>query len=565
MLRELHIKNFSIIDDATVEFEEGFNVLTGETGAGKSIIVNALSMTLGERASGDFVRSGEKEAVVEAYFDIPRELIKPDNLQFLRDNGIDTDEGVILKRIVTAQGRSRAYINGSMVNVQTLSDISRDIIDVHGQYEHQSLLSSDNQLDLLDAYGGLFPAREKVSGIYESHLAVKRQISDLTQKEKDRARRIDILQFQLSEIDAAGLNPGEEEQLEEEVKILANAGRLAELANESYESLYSSDTSCLANLSAILNHMKEISCIDDRASDSVMSLEEAIPLLEEASFFLRDYKDKIDFSPERLESSQERLELIRNLKRKYGSDIPEILDYREKSALELEELHYSEETLEVLHKELAEHKKQLTEKAHALSNKRKTVSKKIEAKVENELSELSMAGTKFSIRITQEKGDDTTDGLKAAERGIDNLEFLIAPNVGEELRPVSKTASGGELSRIMLALKGILAKGDSIPVLIFDEIDSGIGGKAAGTVGEKLKHLASSHQIISITHLPQIASYAANHLQIQKKTRDDRTMVEVHKIEKKERIEEVARMLSGATSDASLKHAKELLKKSTTA
>ena len=562
MLRELHIKNFSIIDDARIEFQEGFNVITGETGSGKSIIINALSLALGERASADFVRSGEKEAVVEVYFDIHRQLIHPATLQSLDDNGISTDDGLILKRIITLQGRSRAYVNGSMVNVQVLADISRNIIDVHGQYEHQSLLSPDNQLDLLDSYGGLMPDRHEVSRLYESQRALQQQINSLLRKEKERAQRIDMLKFQINEIERAQLHPGEEEGLQEEIRVLGNAGRLAELAAKAYDSLYASDMSCILNLSVILNDLKEIARIDDRASDALKSLEEALPLLEETSYFLRDYKDDIDFSPGRLEEIQERLELIKSMKRKYDSDMQGILDYREKAVIEHEELQHSEEKLGLLQEERLTMKDRLTKAARHLSEKRKILAKKIESKVETELSALSMSGSRFFIHIRQDEGDDTADGCKSTETGIDHIEFLVAPNVGEELKPVSKTASGGELSRIMLALKGIMAKGDNIPVLIFDEIDAGIGGKAAETVGHKLNNLASSHQIISITHLAQIASYAKSHLKIEKKVQNKRTFVDIKTIEQDERIQEVARMLSGKNTTASLKHAKEMLRKS---
>lgn len=560
MLRELHIKNFSIIDDINITFEEGFNVLTGETGAGKSIIVDALCLSLGERATGEIIRSGEKDAVVEAFFDVRPELFNPSTLRFLEDNGIEIDDGLILKRIVASRGRSRAYINGFMVNVQTLADISRDIIDVHGQYEHQSLLSPDNQLELLDAYGGLLARRQKFGEMYEAQRNLGRQISELLRKEKERAQRIDILQFQLNEIGTAALRAGEEEELSSEVKVLAAAGRLAELANKSYDSLYSSDSACITTLSNILDGIREIAGIDDRARDALKYVEEALPLLEETGYFLRSYKDDIDFSQERLELVQERLELIKGLKKKYGDSIQEILDYKEKAAVELEELQHSEEKMGSLKAELKEMKKRLTDAAGILSKKRKDTAKKIESKIEAELSELSMPGTEFSVRIIHEEGDDTIDGIKATRKGIDNIEFLIAPNVGEELKPVSKIASGGELSRVMLALKGILAKGDKVPVLIFDEIDAGIGGKAAETVGQKLNNLSSGRQVISITHLPQIASYAGSHLRIEKKVKGTRTIVEVNRIEKDERTAEVARMLSGKISNASIRHAKEMLK-----
>ncbi|MDP3296065.1 MAG: DNA repair protein RecN [Thermodesulfovibrionia bacterium] len=560
MLRELHIKNLAIIDDASANFEKGLNVLTGETGAGKSIIIDALCLALGERASTEVIRSGEKEAVVEAFFDIPPKLLNSSSRRFLQDLGINIEDGIILKRILSAQGKNRAYINDSIVNVQTLSEISKGIIDVHGQYEYQSLLSPDNQLDMLDAYGGLLIERQEFTAIYETQTSLKQQIAELMQKEKERAQRLDILGFQVNEIETADLKIGEEEELSEEVKILSSASLLTELANQAYESLYSSDSACLTNLSKILNSLKEISNIDVRAADAVKSAEEAIPLLEETAYFLRDYKDSLNFNPERLEEIQTRLELIKGLKKKYGGNIQEVLDYREKGLRELDELQHSEEKLETLNAELKKLKNILTEKAQHLSKQRKAVAKKIEQQVISELSSLSMPDTRFSIQITQEAGDETADDFKANSKGIDKIEYLISPNIGEELKPLSKIASGGELSRVMLALKGILAKGDKIPVLIFDEIDAGIGGRAAETVGQKLKSLSASHQIICITHLPQIASYADTHLKIEKKIKAKRTTVEVRKIEKDERTVEIARMLSGDSSEVSIKHAKEMIK-----
>ncbi len=560
MLRELHIKNLAIIDDASANFEKGLNVLTGETGAGKSIIIDALCLALGERASTEVIRSGEKEAVVEAFFDIPPKLLNSSSRRFLQDLGINIENGIILKRILSAQGKNRAYINDSMVNVQTLSEISKGIIDVHGQYEYQSLLSPDNQLDMLDAYGGLLIERQEFTAIYETQTSLKQQITELMQKEKERAQRLDILGFQVNEIETTDLKTGEEKELSEEVKILSSASLLTELANQAYESLYSSDSACLTNLSKILNSLKEISNIDVRAADAVKSAEEAIPLLEETAYFLRDYKDSLNFNPERLEEIQTRLELIKGLKKKYGGNIQEVLDYREKGLRELDELQHSEEKLETLNAELKKLKNILTEKAQHLSKQRKVVAKKIEQQVVSELSSLSMPDTRFSIQITQEAGDETADDFKANSKGIDKIEYLISPNIGEELKPLSKIASGGELSRVMLALKGILAKGDKIPVLIFDEIDAGIGGRAAETVGQKLKSLSASHQIICITHLPQIASYADSHLKIEKKIKAKRTTVEVRKIEKDERTVEIARMLSGDSSEVSIKHAKEMLK-----
>jgi len=561
MLQELHINNFSIIDDASVEFGKGFNVITGETGAGKSIIINALSLSLGERAASEYVRSGAKEALVESFFEIsPKKLGKSVN-EAIKDLGVSIDDGLILKRIISSQGKNRAYINSSMANVQTLSDISGSIIDIHGQYEHQSLLSPENQLDLLDMFGGLEKDREQVSKLFDSLSSLKSKIHSIEQKDKERAQRLDILNYQIKEIESAGLREDEEEELIEEEKVLGSAGHLAELANQSYELLYTSDHASLSAIFTIIENLQKISEIDSRAKEPLKSAKDALPLLEETSYFLRDYKDSIDFNPSRLEQIQERLELIKTLKRKYGVSIKEILDYREKSLLELEELQHSEETLDTLKSELDDLRKSFTDKAKALSKKRTSAARKVESAVIKQLSELSMPDTQFTISITQQHGDDTLDGFQANQTGIDNVEYLISPNIGEELKPLAKIVSGGELSRIMLAIKGIMAKGDKIPILVFDEIDAGIGGKTAETVGKKLKALSKNHQVICITHLPQIASYADRHMKIEKTVANKRTVVTIKQIDKNDRTEEIARMLSGELTDVSLKHAKELLKK----
>ena len=568
MLRELRIRNFAIIDDVVLKFDKGLNVLTGETGAGKSIIIDALCLSLGGRASSDLIRSGEKEVVVEAFFEIPPKQLNPSTFSFLQDMGIEVDEGIIMKRIISAQGKSRAYINDSMVNVQTLSDVSRGLIDIHGQYEHQSLLSSESQLEMLDVYGGLMPERQEVSAVYESQTSLRQQISELMEKEKGRAQRLDTLGYQIREIEAADLKTGEEEELVKESVVLGNAARLAELANQAYESLYASEKACLTNLAGILNSLKEISSIDVRALDALKTAEGAFPLLEETSYFLRDYRESLNFNPERLDEIQERLELIKGLKRKHGDNIQAILDYKESAVNEFNDLGDSGEKLEAFRDRLEEIRKIFTEKAHALSKKRQAVTKKIEQQVVSTLSKLSMPDIRFSIHMTREKGDDTTDlptgqagGFKANARGIDKVEYLISPNVGEELKPLSKIASGGELSRVMLALKETLAKCDRIPTLIFDEIDAGIGGRAADAVGQKLKGLSSNHQTICITHLPQIASYADTHLKIEKKVLGKRTTVVIDRVEKDERALEIARMLSGDGSEVSIRHAKEMLKK----
>jgi DNA repair protein RecN (Recombination protein N) len=563
MLRELRIRNLAIIDNTVVEFGEGFNVLTGETGAGKSIIIGALCLALGERAGGELIRSGESEAVVEAFFDLPPQSLGPPLLKKLKDMGIEVSEGFILKRIISAQGKNRAYLNGSMVNVQTLSELSRCFIDIHGQYEHQSLLSSESQMELLDSYGGLLSEKEKVGRLYEEYTGLQNQISELKRMEKERAQRLDMLSFQIDEINTAGLIVGEDEELEKEARVLSNAGHLAELANNAYESLYSSESSCISGLSKILGDLKKISGIDNAAIEPAGTLEGAIPLLEETAYFLRDYRENLNFSPERLDSVQARTEHIRGLKRKYGERIEGILDYKDKAEEELELLQHSEEKLEGLSSEVEAVKKEFTLMAKNLSHKRADATGKIEPLLVEELSGLSMPDSGFMVRISQKPGDDTSDGYLANSNGIDQIEFLISPNKGEAHKPLSKIASGGELSRIMLALKSIITGGDNIPVIVFDEIDAGIGGATAERVGQKLKGLSAGHQVICITHLPQIASYAERHLRIEKKVSGERTTVEVREIHEDERTTEIARMLSGDISEVSLRHAKELLQAKT--
>jgi DNA repair protein RecN (Recombination protein N) len=474
--------------------------------------------------------------------------------------GIDLSEGFMMKRILSSQGRSRAYLNGSMVNLQTLAEISGYFIDIHGQYEHQYLLSPDNQLEFLDTFGGLIGDADEVGTLYKAYGALKQRMSELQRTGEERARRLDMLRFQTDEIRAAGLTAGEEKELEEEAGILGNAVRLSELAHEAYDSLYSSESSCISVLERILANLREISGIDAGAREPAGSVEDAVPLLQEAAYFLRDYREKLNFSPERLDSVQERLEQIRGLKRKYGGSIEEILLFQKKAEEELESLMHLQENMESLTIELEGMKNEFTRKAKSLSKKRREAVKKIEPLVVRELSGLSMPDTRFSVRVSQEPGEDTADQFQANAKGVDKIEFLLSPNKGEKLKPLSSIASGGELSRIMLALKGIIAGGDRVPIMVFDEIDAGIGGIAAGKVGERLKLLSARHQVICITHLPKIASFADRHLRIEKKAGDERMTVEVRKIEEDERTGEIARMLSGKSSKVSLKHAEELLR-----
>lgn len=542
MLRELRIKNFAIIGDLRIRFEDGLNVLTGETGAGKSIIVDALSLALGSRAQSDLIRSGEKEAMVQAYFEVEGNA--------LPDIGIDVSDGLILRRSITSAGKSRAYINDTMVTVQSIAEVGKALVDIHGQHEHQSLLSVEKHRYLLDSYGKLHGEREKVETLYREVQTLKTEITDLKQKVKERTHRLDLLRFQINEIDTASLKHGEKETLIEERKILSNLSRLNELTETAYSMLYGSEGSCMEGLSKIITKVREMASIDQSVSDILNMLESALPLIEDAAISLREYKDKYDIEPERLAEIEERLELIKKLERKYGEGIETILKYRDGAEKELKELEFTDERLESLEAEIRTKEEMLLSAAHTLSEKRKKVAKKIEEFVKNELKELAFGYPDFIIDI---KEDVITS------HGIDRVEFLFSANPGEPPKPLIKIASGGELSRVMLALKTILADVDDIPILIFDEVDAGIGGRTAESVGKKLKAISNKHQVLCTTHLPQIASMGDFHLRIEKSEIDERVYVEVKELSGRERLDEIARMLSGKITEVSLKHARELV------
>jgi DNA repair protein RecN (Recombination protein N) len=544
VLKELRIKNFAIIDDLTVRFENGFNVLTGETGAGKSIIVDALGLALGSKAKSDLVRSGEKEATVQAYFEV-----EGDNVSDLGIYTSDSDS-LILRRSVALSGKSRAYINDTMVSLQSLLDLGRSLVDIHGQYEHQSLLSLDKQKLLLDSYGKLHSDREMVESLYKVVQTLDKEKNDLKQKVKERSQRCDLLRFQINEIDAASLKLGEKESLIEEKTILSNLSRLKELTEMAYSTLYDSEGSCTEKLSSVIAKVRDMSSIDRGVSDTLNLLESAFPLIEDAAISLRGLKDRNDLEPDRLSAIEERLELIKNLEKKYGEGIKAILRYKDDAEEELRVLEMTDERLDSIETELKEKEDKLMKTSATLSEKRRIIAEKIEELVMNELLELAFSNAEFRIDIRD---------VPVTSTGIDRVEFLFSANPGEPPKPLSRVASGGELSRVMLALKSILADVDNIPILIFDEVDAGVGGKTAGRVGKKLKTISNKHQVFCTTHLPQIASLGDLHLKINKKQKDERVCVEVRELIGSERLDEIARMLSGKITEVSLRHAKELL------
>ncbi len=544
MLKELRIKNFAIIDDLKVRFEERLNVLTGETGAGKSIIVDALSLALGSRAQSDLIRTGEKEAVVQAYFEVGADE------KFI-DLGIDVSDGLILRRYISSAGKSRSYINDVMVNLQTLAELGKSLLDIHGQHEHQSLMSVEKHGILLDLYGKLYTDRENVKSLYEEVQVLKREKTELTQKVKDRAHRVDLLKFQINEIDTASLKPGEKEVLIEERRILTNLNKLKELIETSYALLYGTEGSCIERLSSIIAKVKEMSSIDESVTETLTLLESAMPLVDDAAIFLRGFKDRYDLDPGRLSEVEDRLELIKRLEKKYSEGIETILAYRGEAKKELKGLEFTDERLESLENELKSREEILLRAALSLSKKRKEVGKKAEELIGKELKELAFSKAAFKIDIRQ---------AAITSNGLDRVEFMFSANPGEPPKSLTKIASGGELSRVMLALKSILADVDNIPILIFDEVDAGIGGRTAERVAKKLKVISNKHQVLCTTHLPQIASLGDFHLKVGKRRKEERVCVEVKELSGEERLDEIARMLSGKITEVSLKHAQELLR-----
>lgn len=543
MLRQLRIKNFAIIDDMTIGFETGFNVITGETGAGKSIIIDALGLALGERAQSDMVRTGKNETIAEAFFEVP-------SVQFLEPLGISAEDGLILRRNLQASGKSKAYINDTMVNAQTLLETGRALVDMHGQHEHQSLLSADNQRAVLDAYGKLAGDRAEVGELFHETQSAIAELTGLKSNIKEKGQRIDLLRFQMNEIDSASLQAGEKEVLTEERAILANLARLNELTDSSYNLLYSGDDSLSEKLSTVLSELSEVARIDSAVNEVLTSLKEASPLIEDAATSLRKYRDKYDMDPKRLDVVEDRLEVIKKLEKIYREDIEGILRYRHDAAMELETLTLSDEKVKQMEAVLAAKEDVLGKAAVRLSEMRKAVAQKIEKDVNAVFKELAMG--KAELRINFKPAPLSSSGL-------DNIEFLLSANQGEAPKPLNRVASGGELSRIMLALKGILADADKIPVLIFDEVDAGIGGKTAESVGSRLKNLAKRHQILCVTHLPQVAAMADHHILIEKLQKQDSVYVKVKELSSEEREQEIARMLSGKITDISLRHARELL------
>ncbi|MGN1399957.1 MAG: DNA repair protein RecN [Bacillus sp. (in: firmicutes)] len=561
MLVELSIKNFAIIEQLTVSFTEGLTVLTGETGAGKSIIIDAINLLAGGRGSSEFVRHGEPKAEIEGMF-----LIQDDDHPIYAksaDLGIDIEEGaVILRRDISRNGKSICRINGKMVTIGVLREVGQSLIDVHGQHEHQELMDHHFHLPLLDQFGGekVSKAAAEYRELYEQYMHLQKQYDSLNQDERQTVHRLDFLTFQYTEIQNANLVLGEDEELAEEKKKINNFERLYAGLQSAYQAIRG-EQKALDWLAVAMNEMEDVAEVEEEAKPLTESISSSYYLLEDTSLSIRNAFERLEYDPERLNIIESRLNELNLLKRKYGKTIEEILEYYADIEAEIETLQNRETHLAKIEKELASVKADLLVEAVNLSKMRQQSAKSLTEHILQELKELHMEKTKFEVRFLKKPSLDRQPARNEIQKiGLDEVEFYISTNPGEPLKPLAKTASGGELSRIMLALKNIFSKHSGITSIIFDEVDTGVSGRVAQAIAEKIHKVSVDSQVLCISHLPQVAAMSDTHLYIEKQTIDGRTTTSVHPLHSEDKIKEIARMISGVEiTDLTKRHAEELL------
>ncbi len=558
MLEELVVKNYALIDQLQVRFSSGLNILTGETGAGKSIMIGALGLVMGLKADTEALRSGASEIDVSG---IIRLEDNPDVQAWLKEQGVEAENQIIIiRRVVKKNGKSTIFVQSAPFTLTALRELTGMLFDLHGQHEHQSLLSSENHRRLLDHYGGITSDVTAFSALHNRLVRLREEHSALIAEQQERERKVELLEHAIGEIGEAKLKVGEEEQLRTEQNLLVNHERLIHLIEEVYSATAESRGGALAALRQARAALAEVVKIDSGMNQSSRQLEDAFFELEDFVENLGRYKGSIDFDPSRLEQLEERLDLIKRLEKKYGGSIESVLAYREDSRKQLEGIQGSDATQKKLESEISALEKEIKQRAANITDLRKQASSGLQEKIVEELIQLGMPKVRFSVQIQ----DRTGEGGKVmySNTGKDRVEFLISPNAGEPYKRLAQIASGGELSRIMLAIKSVLAESDRINSLIFDEVDAGIGGEVAIAVGERLKRLARRKQVLCITHLATIAVQADNHIKVEKVTQAGRTVTRVNPVTGSERQQEIARMLAGdKTGDTSLKHAQELLQK----
>jgi DNA repair protein RecN (Recombination protein N) len=582
MLTTLRIKNLALVADLTLELQPGYNVITGETGAGKSILIGALSLVLGERADRTLLRSGTDTCSVEAVFEVAR--LKVPLKSFLEENGLEPceEQQLVLKRTFSAAGTNRQFINGSPTTLATLAAVGEWLVDIHGPHEHQSLLNPGKQLGILDAFGNLESERDAFGELVRRRAAFEAEKAALIVDEKTYAQQLDLLRFQVNEITTARLQPGEEEQIESDYKRASNAAKLLELSQAALGVLSEEDASLLIQTGALGRTLQELQRIDNAAASLLTVHEQASTALRELQAELSRYSDKVEVDPARLQHLEERLNLIHSLKRKYGSTLAEVIAFGDEARRKLQSSEQRDAELNRLNSELQKIETELWRAGKALSAKRRKLIPQLGKAVSKQLSDLGFKQSRFDASLTSvsetELAPELIRNTQPATRnaspspsatssssalftstGLDTLEFQFAPNPGEPKRPLRAIASSGELARVMLALKTVLAAEDQIPVLVFDEVDANVGGETANAVGEKMRQISRNRQVLCMTHLPQVAATAGAHYVASKQVKAERTISEIVLLSEKERVTELARMLGGQT-DAARKHAEALLR-----
>jgi DNA repair protein RecN (Recombination protein N) len=571
VLKSLLIKNYALIEEIEVDFESGLNIITGETGAGKSILIDALSLVLGERANSDVIRRGADKAVVEALFGISgNRRVK----SFIATQDLEVEDDLILRRELSAKGHNRCFINDTPVTLSFMEDVGDLLVDLHGQHDHQSLLRTDSHIDLLDDFGGLAGLKEEYAASYDRLTQLFSDQEALQAKERQLRERKDLYEFQIQEIDALSPQRGEEESLETELRILENSEKLFEVTSQLHQVLYEGEQAVYDQIVLARNQLEDLSRIDKSFEEIRNECASAVAIISEVAKFIQSYNSKIEFNPERLEQIRDRLGKLALLKKKYGGSVDAIIGHREKVGREFELAENFEGELGKIRERIEAERRVCSAAAQRLSSKRREHVGKINGSVASELAKLGISNARFDVKVENRpigKSNGSQQPLRAyvklgrefydaTPRGIDLVEFYISTNLGEELKPLVKVASGGEISRIMLALKTILAKSERLPLLIFDEIDVGVSGRIAVAVGKSLKTLSQFHQVVAITHLPQIAGLADTHYVVEKLEREKRTRTRLRKLELEERVEEVARLMSGTqVTDAGLRGARELM------
>ena len=563
MLQELSIRNFAIIDDLKISFSEGLTVLSGETGAGKSIIINAVNLLLGSRATAKLIRTGYETAELEALFQIKGQ---PEIIRMMKENAYNPEDGLLIRRIISRKDRHRIYINGRLATIQLLNLVTENLASISGQHMHQGLLKEDQQLAVIDQFGGLTDLRDAVSQCFHEIVPLVQRLNDMKAQKHRQAEHIQLLEFQKKEIQEAGITPGEDLNLEQERIRLKNSEALFQAAHDCIEMLYDSQGAVVEHLLQAKKDIEKSAQIDPSLALPANRISEAAFEIEDIAEELRGYLKKIETDESRLEAVEARLDTLTKLKRKYGGTLDAVFLRLETIEQDLSNLAGLADHIDDTEKELSRLHETLIELATALSKKRKQKAKSLAKKVETELAALKMPRTQFKVSFQSMPAEANANPYLIVEKnavhetGIDHVCFLIAPNVGEPLKPLSSIVSGGELSRIVLALKAILAQTEAVETIVFDEVDAGIGGSVAEVVGRKLSVLAGRHQIICITHLPQIAKFGDHHFNISKHVSKGRTKTFIKRLNGEERVKEIARMLGGEKiTRATMEHAREML------